>query len=485
MRFNPTTIILLFLLAAATTAAERTRIASDGQFEQSEDLGEWRRKQRFDSNKDGSINLSVHHANDLNERSAPVQVTIVKNAGHNWRAVGSAIAHRVNDIVFNTVSYLVQPLANAPKAQASQSRLPAFSWNRLPRYIHVRKTDEFTPEEIRYLASHPLITFEKTTGREAYDWTGTGTLKAAEAVKQLNPDAKVLFYRNVLVHYDGYSFDERLKAISDPFLVDKTGNDKVIRRRVRAYDLSNEQVRQWWVNSMVSVCNRDSIDGLFLDGNVKVLSTFLNRDLPDGKPAQVIEGFNKMMRDTRKALRDDKLMIANILRARFADGGLEFIENFDGSYLEGFEHEVSGVSKADYIAKGIETVQKAARSGKMIALTLNVAGSSMGDGVDELGRDLEELAGIRQSRVDYCIALFLVMAERHSYLNIHDGYDVNSNDKGKCASKLWLQTLPEFERPLGRPLGPATKAGYRYSREFEHASVRLDIESNRGSVSWK
>ena len=67
-----------------------------------------------------------------------------------------------------------------------------------------------------------------------------------------------------------------------------------------------------------------------------------------------------MMVNTRKALGPDKLMVANILRARFKDSGLEFMDYFDGSYIEGFQHAVGKMSKPDYIAKGIAALQKAA-----------------------------------------------------------------------------------------------------------------------------
>ncbi len=368
---------------------------------------------------------------------------------------------------------------------AATDKMPAFSWDTLPLYIHVRKAMAFTPQEIDHLASFPLITFEKTTGSKAFGSTDLGTIKAAEAVKQINPAAKVLFYRNVIVHYGGYSFDKELADIPGAFLINKAGNDKLVRGRVKAYDLSSEPLRKWWVRSMSAVGNHDAIDGILLDGNVKVLTTYLERELPAGKKAAVVKGFDEMMRDSRQALHADKLMVANILRARFADGGLRFMDYFDGSYLEGFEHAVGGVSKADYIAKGIETAQAAARQGKIIALTLNVGNSSLGDGVDELRGGLESFASVRQERLDYCIALFLIVAERYSYLGLHDGYDVNSNDRQESASKLWLQTFPEYNKPLGPPTGPARKHGYRYSREFEHASVVLDIEAGKGVVTWK
>ncbi|MFC1766435.1 alpha-L-fucosidase [Planctomycetota bacterium] len=62
----------------------------------------------------------------------------------------------------------------------------------------------------------------------------------------------------------------------------------------------------------------------------------------------------------------------------------------------------------------------------------------------------------------------------------HDGYSVNNND-----SSVWLTRFPEFDKPLGPPKGPAVQDGYTYTREFEHASVFLDIEKKQGRVTWK
>lgn len=445
--------------------------------------------------------IPVHHAHYMTERAdavnAPVEVVLVKNAGHNWREAGGPIKPDRDELVQQTVDFLVARLKpengvkvsetkpNFEIAETSKPRMPEFSWETIPRYIHVRKTDAFTKEEVKYLASFPLITFEKTTGKDAYGSTEKGTIEAAKAVKALNPAAKTLFYRNVIVHYGGYAFDDRLRRISSPFLVDKAGRQKLVRGRVQAYDLANPEVVDWWVKSMAEVCRHPAIDGLFLDGNVKVLSPYLQNELPQGKKEQVIEGFERMISRTRQELGPDKLMLANILRARFTNGGLEYIDAFDGSYLEGFEHAVGKTSREDYVAKGIETVRKAGQRGKIIALTLNINRGTLDADVDEQSSALKSFKDVSQDRLNYCIALFLIMAEEHSYLNIHDGYDVNRRGDGETVSKLWMQTFPEFQRPLGPPQGPARKNGYRYVREFEHAQVILDLVSERGIVQWK
>jgi hypothetical protein len=48
-----------------------------------------------------------------------------------------------------------------------------------------------------------------------------------------------------------------------------------------------------------------------------------------------------------------------------------------------------------------------------------------------------------------------------------------------------LDAYPEFDRPLGRPLGPAKQTGWTYQREFAHASVSLNLETKSARIDWK
>jgi len=375
---------------------------------------------------------------------------------------------------------------SAPEDRVTHDRhphFPEFSWDTLPLYIHVRKVTAFDQKELEYLASFPLITFEKTTGSQTYGSTDAGTIEAAKAVKQINPKARVLFYRNVLVHYGGYSFDTELADIEAPFLRDKRGKGKLVRGTVEGYDLSNPRVVDWWVKGASAICANDAIDGVFLDGNIKVLVPYLDSQLPAGKKEAVKGAYHGMMKRTREAMGPGKLMVANLIRARMPDSGLQHMVYFDGSYLEAFTHPIGGVSKADYIVKGIEAVQTAARQGKIIAMTLGLGESAAAlDGIDDTRKKLEGLSGL-QRRIDFCIALFLVCAEKYSYLNLPDGYCVDTRN-GRCESKMWLKRLPEYDRPLGPPKSHAVRHGYIFTREFAHASVWVDVQATEGKIEW-
>lgn len=360
-------------------------------------------------------------------------------------------------------------------------RMPEFSWDTVPRYMHVRKATAFTPEEIQYLATFPLITFEKSTGHKDSAGTEAGTIKAATAVKALNPRVKILYYRNIIVHYGGYVANEQLEAIPNAFLANDEGGEDLVRGKVRAYDLSNPEVESWWMNHARQACASPAIDGLFIDGNIKVIADgYLRRDIGAEKKAAVQSAYHRMMRALPDLIGRDSLILSNIIRARLDNSGLTELEYFDGSYLEGFEHPVGGISREDYVAKGIAAMQTAARSGKIIAFTMGMGEELESEmGIDETRAAIDDIASI-QDRLTYALAIFLICAEEYSYFMASDGYSVNPG-----GSKLWLQDIPEYSRPLGKPLGPARNKGYLYIRQFEHVQVWLDIENKRAELVWK
>ena len=358
---------------------------------------------------------------------------------------------------------------------------PAFSGDTIPLYMHMRKSTSFTQEEVNYLASFPLITLEKTTGSTTYGSSEDGSREAAKAIKAINPEAKVLYYRNVMCNYSTYKVNEGLKDIPAPFLVARDGNTKLHRGVREVYDLSNPALRRWWVNHCVEMAGYDEIDGVFLDGNIKALEpAFLGRELGATRKQEVAEGYAVMMQDLRNRVPSDKLLVANIIRARLPNSGLDYMQYFDGSYLEAIEAQANGLTRLEYLTKGIAAIQQAAREGKIICMSMGLGRAALaGLKLDDSRQRLAPGANT-QPRLEYCLALFLICAEKYSYVYPHDGYDVNNN-----RSAVWLKRFSEYDRPLGPPKGPAKREGYTYTREFEHASVFLDIEMEEAKITWK
>jgi hypothetical protein len=376
------------------------------------------------------------------------------------------------------------PLPAHAAERAATFRLPPFSWDRVPQYMHIRKATNFTEDEIKYLATFPLVTFEKTTGSQTFQSTEDGTLAAAKAVKEINPSTKILYYRNVIVHWNTYKANAEIEKIPGAFLVGSNGKTNLVRGMNEAYDLTNPQVREWWIRHAKQMCADPLIDGLFLDAIDKVLKiSYLKRDIGEKKKAALVEGYKTMMTETRQAIGPDKIMLANVLRVGIPDSGLEAIKQFDGSYIENFEGTGDKEAKKKYLATGIEAFQKAAREGFMIAFTAGLSEMKTEDGelnpenMDEIRKGLGKNEDYSK-RFNYLLAMFLVCAEKHSYFLAHDSYVASKKNK------VWMKRPAEFDRPLGPPKGPAVQDGYIYTREFAHAKVRLDIENEVGQIEW-
>ena len=375
---------------------------------------------------------------------------------------------------------VVSAACSSRKADSLQKNFPEFSWDHIPRYMHVWDKTSFTEEELDYLAEYPFITFEK--------WQGTlegsvqeGTLKAARAVKERNPKAKILYYKNIIIDWPS-AMSKELETIEGGYLQSQDGTIPIFYG-AKFFDISLPEVQEWWLKDATRMLEDPSIEGLFVDANIKILveSFFASRDVGKDKIEGLRVGYDKILSEINKILRPDNIILANLIRARLEDGGLEYLKYFDGSYLEGFEGNVGGVSRQDYIAKGIACAQEAARQGKIVAFCNRLRlQPAEGTDMDEAGNPDSNL-NYDPGRLDYLTAIFLVIAEKYSYLFIHGGYGVGPD----VDNPFWLNTLPVHKKRLGPPKGAATKDGYIYTREFEHCSVWLDIENETAKLTWR
>lgn len=371
------------------------------------------------------------------------------------------------------------------------NRLPEFSWDTMPLYMHVWKRTSYTKDEINYLAKYPLITLEKAQGNKE----GTvqeGTLKAARDIKKINPNAKILYYKNIVIDWHSGA-SKALKNMPNGYLQASNGDYPVVNNNSNAkfFDISKNEVHQWWLKDAEAMLNDDSIDGLFIDANIKVLigNYFSkNKGLGKDKAQDIIEGYHKLLTTINDEFRQDNIILGNVIRARFDNAGLEYMQYFDGSYFENFELNVNGISKPDYLAKGLEAGQKAAQNGKILAFTAGLGDSvkidSSGIGLDEARHKINSIEFV-QKRVDYLTAIFLIMAEKYSYFYPHDGLGVTTDKKGNQKNKTWMHTFPIFKNRLGAPKGPATRNGYVFTREFEYCSVYLNVETEEAILKWK
>ena len=367
------------------------------------------------------------------------------------------------------------------KTDSPENKFPVFSWDHIPMYMHVWDKNSFTDEELDFLAGFDFICFEK--------WQGTfegnvqeGTLKAARAVKERNPDTRILYYKNIVIDWPS-AMSEELESMGG-VLKSQDGTVPIFYGAKFA-DISLPEVQEWWMEDATTMLEDPSIDGLFVDANMKILveAFFEERNVGQDKLKGLRVGYDKILAEINEELRPDNIILANIIRARLEDGGLEYTKYFDGSYIEGFLGTVGAVPRKDYVAKGIATAQEAARNGNIIAFCNRLRVEPLEGTENEGSGNIDRNFSYDPERLDYLTAIYLVIAEKYSYLFIHGGYGVGP--ESEVNNPFWLKTLPVHEKRLGPPKGPATKDGYIYTREFEHCSVWLDIENETAKLTWR
>lgn len=379
---------------------------------------------------------------------------------------------KISDFLISGLSGLLiaGALTNSARAEASPTNgLPRFSWERVPVMAHVGKTgDDFTPDELDFLANHyDFLTIEKGQAFRQRGSTEAGIAEAARQIKQRNPGAKVLFYWNSFLDVPQYKAQNTFPT--NGHLNDLEGKPVMVRKTVSTLDLSREDVRAWWTGVAAKAVTDGGCDGIFADALPQVTAPGKKKLLGDEKYKALNDGLVTMLKDAQKKFGPEKIILFNGLRG---PDGHQFLPLSSGAMIEHFGH-FSGVGK-EKMAEDIKGMQAAARTGKIVCMK-GWPGFSWLD-EDAMKKPHDELLKLARERITFPLACFLVAAETNSFFCYTWGY---REDQGA------FDWYPEFDKPLGAPKGEAKRDGWKYRREFEHASVFVDLESETAKIDWK
>lgn len=361
-------------------------------------------------------------------------------------------------------------------------KMPVFSWERVPVCLHfAKKTGDFTKKEAQFIARFPIVCIEKSQAIDKNKGMEQGSFDAAKLIKSFNSKSKVLFYWNSRIDYGQlYSFGNILDEKAHPEWAMKDANGELVtiqNGRRKTYDPTNPDFRNWWVKIPTEVVKKGKMDGVFVDAvlqyaggeNVKV------KQYGEQRYKEIMSGVFDMMGELKAELGKDKLVIANALRGTNSapDNGRIFYPYIDGAMIEHF-CDLSGKSK-EVIARDIELLQDAAEKGKIVIVKgwprLNFTNTAEIKAMSQ--KQLEDMS---KEDIVFPLATFLVGAGKYAYFCYSWGYDHTQGG---------MIDYPEYNKPLGEPLGPARKNGYIYTREFKNASVYADIEKRIGKIDWK
>jgi hypothetical protein len=324
----------------------------------------------------------------------------------------------------------------------------------------------YTEADIQTMATnYEVIVFEKANAA-GFAFTEAGILDTAARIRTVDPTTKNLFYWNSYIHYGGYEAN----ALYEPnawewsnHTTDSNGTEIIylLRDRYYTYNYSVPEMRDWWVETALGMVSNSVIDGVFLD---KVHETD-GELFADGVPAS---DYLSMVVDLEQQLPEGKLHTGNTLRNSRKNGNRSYMEIMEGSYLEGWAtpdpDSTPPQSTADAVAVSIQLMREALAKGKFIMF--KTGGNSTSQ---------ETL----EATVDYPLALFLIVAGTNAYFSYQGSVDATKD------AWLWdTSYVPEFSRPLGRPLGDPVRDGYVYTRSYEHVDVRVDIGTGEALLAW-
>ena len=370
--------------------------------------------------------------------------------------------------------------AESPSKPTAQvlAHLPAFSWDTVSRALSMHKPTPWTDEDYARIARHDFL---QTDVNEK-------ALAMAAEVKKFNPSLIIVGYKNLVLHVQTTA-DPLFRDHPNWFLYSRgkpelNGSGKTKRPM---YDLRKAEVREYWIQDVERILNMPIFDGIFFDAYAKVVDyTPVKRATGQDPPTDFIAAYHQMMDEHLKRSGNcGKIRIGNFLRAdKEACAIPEVMKYLDGSYLEWFDHHGTLPpqihSYEEYLAAGIQAVQQVAQAGKLIVLHLEAADDKdikvTADGADPAAPDA---SSIRYKNFEYKLAIFLICAERYSYFQYQGAYKATED------FQAWAPDFPEFKKPLGPPKGPAVKNGFTYTREFQYASVWLDLTKRQGRITWK
>jgi len=351
---------------------------------------------------------------------------------------------------------LLAPLSSLHAADG----LPKFTWDHVPLYAHFGYDPDLKPEQYDFLAKHfSMVGFAAGRLREKVE---DGLKSGAAEIKKRNPEAKVLFYWAADIPHDPFTLS--LASFPKDGYLDKL-RARPTGKGTPIFDRSRADMRDWWAGIAGKAVKDYGFDGIFADGT----HPLAHRELSKEKLAVVNEGLITMLKDAKQKLGPDKLIIFNALHGQ---EGAEYLPVTDGAMIDRFDRDEKQTKQT--MAEDLETMQKAARAGKIICFkawpNFNMRNKEL------MKKPHEELAKLAREQITFPLASFLIAAGPQSYFCYTWGW------LGEHGTFDWY---PEFDKPLGAPKGEATREGWTYRREFEHASVFVDLEKKAAKIDWK
>jgi len=370
--------------------------------------------------------------------------------------------------------------------KSKEEYLPDFSWDTVPIFAQFGRQDgPFTDEEAQFLAKFPLVILENIQefrlNKGAY-WTKA---RAARAIKAHNPDTKVALYWNTWMHRFHLEGDEELMANLDDWRIYGRNGQPYNHGDRITYDLTKEPVKNWWKQRITNMLMEPAYDMMFLDQGALAYSPLVENVFGPEKANQMIQAtvelFDWIGETTNRGILYNGLNYFNYgynnpdrVEALLAHSAGALYEHFN-QYSARNDAGTLNVAGA---ARTIERISELSKTGTIIPVYASPNDHKLKASDTSLTK--EQIEGYLKNDFEYNLAKFLIAAGENTYFAY--AWSFGTMDAARGGNFMWY---PEYDKPLGAPKGDYTRDGNKFYREFEHASVFVNLDTEEGTVTWK
>ncbi|MDH4203628.1 MAG: putative glycoside hydrolase [Phycisphaerae bacterium] len=348
---------------------------------------------------------------------------------------------------------------------------PAFSWDYVPKYMHTVVNTGLTDQQCQWLAERfDVITF--ALGVWDYQLPGSVEYEIGEdaaMIHSYNPNAKVLAYW-AGDYLKGQYVDINATIPSGCLLDERDGRTP--------FDTTNANLRAWWSDVAADLVTTYNCDGIYVDGGTAYRPGSTIANLWPEIADELYLGSLQMHADAITKMGSGKLYVFNPIGGN-ANGtepiGWRFFPTSDGAMVEQFDRDGDNTTPS-YMAElvaDMEIMRDANRNGKII-LFKAWPGFDWGDPI-VTENPYEVTLDAARDYITFPLACHLISAEVDNYF----GYTWGWNEY--YGHYEWY---PEYDKPLGAPLSEAIRVGLEFWREFEHASVYLNMVTKTAIIDW-
>lgn len=356
-----------------------------------------------------------------------------------------------------------------------QDFYPEFTWKTTPMYYMFGDGKRvLTSSEVEFIAAKSdFICIEKNHAFRELGSAELGAKHEIAAFKKVKPEIKVLYYFNSAYAWPFTSYTKNFNKRNinkhpnlKRFLLTNTETGELEHRdNVFYFDVLNPEFRNWWVKTVAKGVKASNSDGVFIDQMHGFV--WLRKD----KAREVQKAMGTMITALKNELGPDKIVLGNNADKKAA----QYVFPVADAIM--FEHYKENSLSKESILENWKNMLRIAEAGKISVFRIGVEVDPFTKN-KEIEKD-DEMMQLSKERLKFYHACYLIGAQPYSYFQYGWGWKLSTGA---------LIDYPEFQKPLGQPKGPykrLTTDGWKFTREFEHACVWVDIEKGKAKIRWK